>query len=114
MKFDPKLEQYRIRDGYWATKTGETFGSFLIPHWSNILTVVAHDGIVELPEHERFAGWEHVSVSLKNRCPSWPEMSFVKSLFWAQEDTVMQLHVPTAEHILISTSIVCTSGVQSE
>ena len=47
-------------------------------------------------------GWEHVSVSLKDqpkRCPSWDEMVFIKSLWWGPEDTVMQLHVPAADHI---------------
>lgn len=38
--------------------------------------------------------WEHVSVSLPNRCPTWEEMCFVKSLFWDEEDTVVQLHPP--------------------
>jgi len=31
---------------------------------------------------------------LKNRCPRWDEMCFVKDLFWDAEETVMQLHPP--------------------
>lgn len=27
-------------------------------------------------------GWDHVSVSLPNRCPNWPEMEHVKRLFF--------------------------------
>lgn len=38
-------------------------------------------------------------MSLKNRCPNWFEMDYVKDLFWAEEETVMQLHVPKSEHI---------------
>lgn len=43
--------------------------------------------------------WEHVSVSLPERCPSWDEMEEVKRRFWQDTDTVMQLHVPVSEHI---------------
>lgn len=39
-------------------------------------------------------GWEHVSVSCKSRTPTWAEMSYVKDLFWDEEDAVMQLHPP--------------------
>lgn len=44
-------------------------------------------------------GWEHVSVSCENRCPTWEEMDYVKNLFWYETETVMQLHVPKTEHI---------------
>ena len=44
-------------------------------------------------------GWEHVSVSTPDRCPTWEEMEWVKREFWDESDTVMQIHVPAAEHI---------------
>lgn len=37
-------------------------------------------------------GWDHVSVSLKTRTPTWDEMCFIKDLFWSDDDVVMQLH----------------------
>lgn len=37
-------------------------------------------------------GWEHVSVSLSYRIPTWDEMVFVKSLFWRDDETVVQFH----------------------
>lgn len=43
-------------------------------------------------------GWDHVSVSLANRCPNWEEMEAVKRVFFRDEETAMQLHVPPAEH----------------
>lgn len=46
-----------------------------------------------------FDGWDHVSVSRKNRCPNWPEMSHVKHLFFKDDETAMQLHVPVEDHI---------------
>nr|AKH47593.1 hypothetical protein [uncultured marine virus] len=44
-------------------------------------------------------GWEHVSVSRVNRCPNWPEMEHVKHLFFRDDETAMQLHVPPENHI---------------
>jgi hypothetical protein len=44
-------------------------------------------------------GWEHVSVSRKNRCPNWPEMEAVKRKFFAPSDVCMQLHVAVDDHI---------------
>lgn len=44
-------------------------------------------------------GWEHVSVSRRNRPPNWAEMCAVKNLFFHPHETVMQLHVPPDEHV---------------
>lgn len=44
-------------------------------------------------------GWDHVSVSRKNRCPNWPEMEYAKRLFFGEDETAMQLHVPPSEHL---------------
>lgn len=44
-------------------------------------------------------GWDHVSVSLPNRCPNWAEMEHVKRLFFRDGETAMQLHVPPADHV---------------
>jgi hypothetical protein len=43
--------------------------------------------------------WEHVSVSCRNRCPNWPEMCFVKDLFWADDEVVMQLHPAKKDYV---------------
>ena len=44
-------------------------------------------------------GWEHVSVSIHDRMPTWEEMNFIKNLFWDEDDAVMQLHPPKSEYI---------------
>lgn len=44
-------------------------------------------------------GWDHVSVSLERRCPTWDEMERVKRMFFEAHETAMQLHVPTEDHI---------------
>jgi len=41
-------------------------------------------------------GWEHVSVTMlqEQRCLTWEEMCYIKSVFWDDEEAVMQLHPP--------------------
>ncbi|MGD9638354.1 MAG: hypothetical protein AB7U85_04780 [Alphaproteobacteria bacterium] len=46
-------------------------------------------------------GWDHVSVSLRNRCPTWEEMEQVKREFFLPDEMAMQFHVPTNKHINI-------------
>lgn len=45
------------------------------------------------------SGWEHVSVSLRDRCPTWDEMCVVKDIFWDAEITVMQIHPPKSQYV---------------
>lgn len=44
-------------------------------------------------------GWEHVSVSRPDRCPTWEEMSRIKSKFWDPEDAVIQIHPPESTYV---------------
>ena len=46
-------------------------------------------------------GWEHVSVSHPDQCPTWEEMDMIKRKFWDDADVVMQLHVASGDHINI-------------
>ncbi len=43
--------------------------------------------------------FEHVSVSLAHRCPTWEEMCKVKELFFDEEDQVIQYHPPKSEYV---------------
>ncbi len=45
------------------------------------------------------AGWEHVSVSLIHRVPSWEEMCRVKAIFWDDEDVVIQYHPARSNYV---------------
>lgn len=83
MKFP---EQYRTHGTPY-----DDGGAFIIPCRGRDLMVIASYG----------AGWDHVSVSLANRTPNWQEMSYVKSLFWNENECVMQLHVAKSDHINI-------------
>lgn len=43
--------------------------------------------------------WEHVSVSLARRTPTWAEMEWVRDLFWERDATVLQFSAPREKHI---------------
>lgn len=45
------------------------------------------------------SGWEHVSVSCYDRCPTWEEMCHIKNLFWDDDDFVVQMHPPKEDYI---------------
>lgn len=46
-------------------------------------------------------GWDHVSVSLRNRCPSWDEMCKIKDIFFGPEECVVQYHPAQSEYVNI-------------
>lgn len=90
MKVSPLLEQYRVLNGMLRSNPGDLGGFFAVPGPAGEqLAICASPASVE-------AGvlWEHVSVSMRHRCPHWGEMCFVKDLFWDEEEPVMQLHPP--------------------
>lgn len=90
-----ELNRYRDRSpeivAYYGNAGDETCGAFFLqsPIDKATLRVIASSG----------GGWDHVSVSRKNRCPNWAEMEHVKRLFFADDETAMQLHVPSLDHI---------------
>lgn len=93
MKISPKVEPCRERSGPFWSNPGETQGRFFIPGpFNQTLQVLASSGTDEIL-------WEHVSVSLPNRCPNWLEMCFIKSLFFDDEEIVMQLHPAKSQYI---------------
>lgn len=82
--------QYRVRCGLLASSDDDGDNSaFCVPCNGRTLFVIASDG----------EGWEHVSVSLKTRCPMWVEMEFIKNLFWDPEDVVIQIHPARTEYV---------------
>jgi len=78
------IEPYRVLNGRWSsTQADGNNGLFFFPGL-RVLRVIASDGL----------GWEHVSVSVKGRTPSWEQMAFVKDRFWGEDEAVMQVHPP--------------------
>ncbi len=85
-----KAETHRIEHPMGHAPYGSDYGAFMIPGPCGMtLGVIVGNG----------EGWEHVSVSLKNRCPNWQEMHFIKQIFWYDDEAVMQLHPPQKEYV---------------
>lgn len=75
---------------YYGSAGDHGCGVFKVPSVIDgaVMMIVASDG----------EGWDHVSVSRRNRCPNWPEMSQIKHMFFSDEETVVQYHVPVEDH----------------
>lgn len=94
-----EIERYRYNPPGYPNAKGMRQGAFLIPFNGVVLRCIASDGSDWHACGLSGQPWEHVSVSLPDRCPTWQEMAFIKSVFWNSEETVVQFHVPDGEHI---------------
>lgn len=77
----------KVEDGRIAGPECSRSGCCFVTCGSARLKVIFSDG----------GGWDHVSVSLKTRTPTWDEMCYVKDLFFDASECVMQLH-PSKEN----------------
>ena len=95
------LDKWRLKTqevlDRWGSYGGSLNGCFMIPviPTADVLRVIASVG----------DGWDHVSVSLEHRCPTWDEMSKVKRMFFNPWETAVQFHVPEEEHINIHPNV---------
>lgn len=91
----PDIDRYRDRSQRVRELYGgigdESCGVFQLrsPIDHGLLFIVASSG----------GGWDHVSVSRRNRCPTWIEMEAVKRLLFEPDEVCMQLHVAVSEHL---------------
>jgi len=90
-RYNKRVEGGRVLKGEWATKPGDHNGMFsvMLPGSADVFRVIAARGL----------GWEHVSVSLQYRCPTWAEMSAIKRLFWNDDETAVQYHPAESEYV---------------
>lgn len=86
-----ELQQYRAID--WELRLGRlgdaTGGCFLLEYCGVELRIVASNG----------GGWDHLSVSTADRCPTWMEMEHVRKIFGKSYEIWVQFGVPSTEHI---------------
>ena len=84
-----EIEKYRIKA--LSSESDGNNGAFFVKFLKTNVTlkVIVSDGM----------GWDHVSVSLPRRCPNWEEMSFIKDLFFSEEETVVQFHPKKTEYV---------------
>lgn len=90
-RYSKRVENGRYRSGEYATKHGDRHGLFqiMLPGSNDFYRVMAGRGL----------GWEHVSVSLPFRCPTWAEMCAIKRLFFEPDEVVVQYHPAEAEYV---------------
>jgi hypothetical protein len=100
-----QLSKYRdtTHPTYKTTDSDGMNGLFRIPLAKRMYaSVLSGEGIPEMP-------WEHVSVRIIRvhgkkwfeRTPTWDEMCLIKSLFWDDDEAVMQLHPAASEYVNI-------------
>jgi hypothetical protein len=78
----------------WARKWGGVFRMPIKGYRSGLL-IIASAG----DDPETRSGWDHVSASLPNRCPTWDEMCRVKDRFFLPTERAFQLHPMESENI---------------
>lgn len=70
-------------------KLAEDVGAYSLMLGKNKFTIIAS-----------FRGeWDHVSVSNLNRCPTWEEMSFIKDIFFKDDEAAVQYHPKKNDYI---------------
>ena len=87
-RFSRRVEGSRFVDGPYRSGGGEHNGAFILRHpntYRKFMVIISDGG-----------GWDHVSVSTRNRCPTWDEMCWVKDLFFDVTEYAIQIH-PRAE-----------------
>lgn len=76
-------------------------GMFLVPFRTVILRCMISDGAIGVEQgmDAALTDWEHVSVSLPNRCPTWEEMCFAKDLFFTKDEVCVQFHPREEDYV---------------
>ncbi len=102
-----RVEKFRVREGdYGSDSIHLNNGAFILT-----MRNVKISGVY-LPDNMRAVklfvvisdqeGWDHCSVSVDvnpPRCPTWEEMCYVKTLFFKDEETVVQFHPKKSEYV---------------
>jgi hypothetical protein len=90
-----KLRAGRVRSGAMASTDNQGHaGCFMVIGPKGAMLKIVSNG-------NDGSGWEHVSVSLDHRTPNWAEMSFVKDLFWQDDECVVQYHPAKSGYVNI-------------
>lgn len=99
-RFPFMFEKYRYDDPiltelYVPQEVGSIEGVFQIPYRGVYLRVISGCG----------EGWDHVSVSLPDRCPTWDEMNWIKNLFFKPDELAIQYHPPEKDYINVCKTV---------
>jgi hypothetical protein len=84
-----KAEKFRVHDGESGQCVGQNVGAFMVFRNGVELCIIVSDE----------GGWDHISVHVQGRCPTWSEMCCIKELFFKDDEVVMQLHPAKNDHV---------------
>ena len=90
---DPEFAPFLLKLPWMKEQIG-TYGdrnnaAMQLPCGVHMLRVIASKG----------KGWDHVSVSLATRTPTWEELEFVRKKLFKPNEVVVQFHVPAEVHV---------------
>ena len=51
------------------------------------------------------AGWDHVSVSRKNKTPTYQDMKLIKRAFFAEDEWAIEYHPPESKYISVNDNV---------
>ena len=93
----PELDKFRINSEWVKQEIGAYYNrnnaAFVIPYYGvSMLRVIAS---------RAGRGWDHVSVSLPDRPPTWYELEHVRKLLFFDNEVAVQYHVPSQDHVNI-------------
>lgn len=87
-----RFNAYRIQHPLLNSFLGDDeCGAFRIRLNGLLFVVIASNG----------GGWDHVSASLPDRCPTWEEMCQIKRLFFADDEWAVEFHPPAEANISV-------------
>jgi len=89
-ELDPRLTRIQLGGPLDYGNTGMSGAFAVVGPKGQTLRIISSEGDAEYP-------WEHISISLEHRCSNWPEMQFVKEMFWDDDECVVQFH-PTKDN----------------
>jgi len=85
----PDTNRLKNHPTLWSDDSMGNNGVFIL-YWKGIeIHCIASDGM----------GWEHVSVTIRNKIPTWEIMCYVKDIFWDKEDCILQYHPPKSLYV---------------
>lgn len=85
------IEEITSNNRFQVERIGKDggIGYVIHPTFKKHITIVFSFGL----------GWDHVSASLSNRCPTWEEMCIVKDVFFNEDECVVQYHPSKADYV---------------
>lgn len=83
-----QLDAYRVPyGGYMGDSRNGCLHGVPLPSGPRCVIIFSNGG-----------GWDHVSVSMPDRCPTWDEMAWIKQQFFYPEECVVQYHPPESTY----------------